>query len=218
MKKLVLTSILAFAFCFCAFAQTNETSSCPTISIMGPSGIPIPNELINYSVTVDSKGKDLTLEYIWSVNNGQVVEGQGTQNIKIEQPLNGNLTVTVEVKGFPAGCLNSASESSIYDPSPEAVKLDEFTLDENRIDKARLDNLIVELQKDPTSRAYIIEKFVRKTPKITIRRKIQKITNHLKFRNQDSERFIITFNLGEENSTQFWIVPAGANPPKIKDN
>ena len=113
---------------------------------------------------------------------------------------------------------NTFTETSFGDPLPEAKKVDEFDLNEIRIDKARLDNLIAELQQDPTSQAYIIEKFNRKTTEAVIKRKIQKITNHLKLRNQDAERFTIVFDLAEQNSTQLWIVPAGANPPKIKDN
>jgi hypothetical protein len=36
------------------------------------------------------------------------------------------LTVTVEVKGLPAGCHATASNTVIYDPAPEPVKLFEI--------------------------------------------------------------------------------------------
>jgi hypothetical protein len=81
---------------------------------------------------------DLVLEYVWSVSDGEIVEGQGTQNIKIKHPLDGCLTVAVEVKGFPVGCSNLASESMCMDPPPQAVKIDVFSEPFAKINKERI--------------------------------------------------------------------------------
>ncbi len=43
----------------------------------------MPNEAARYSVTVVKKGKDLKVEYIWSVKNGEIIEGQGSQSILV---------------------------------------------------------------------------------------------------------------------------------------
>ena len=81
MKSFFASTILVLTFCVGTFAQTNEPLPCPTVDLTGPAGIVMPNEAIHYSVTVDKKGKDLKLEYIWSVRNGEIVEGQGSRAI-----------------------------------------------------------------------------------------------------------------------------------------
>ena len=142
MRKLLQASILFFTFCFCALGQTSDISTCPTVSVTGPDGITKPNDLIDYSVTVDTKGKDLTLQYIWSVSDGKIVEGQGAQNIKIKRPTDGCLTVTVEVRGLPVGCSNLASERSCIDLPPQAVKIDESSQPFAQISKNRINEIV----------------------------------------------------------------------------
>lgn len=68
--------------CIGAVAQTNETLTCPTILLNGPSGFPIPDELIKYSVSLSEDAKNFDLKYVWTVSGGEILEGQGTPFIK----------------------------------------------------------------------------------------------------------------------------------------
>lgn len=211
MKKLLCAAILILSFCAVSFAQNNQSTACPEIDVTGPSGIPQPGETVTFTANISGTVlKNIT--YIWTISTGEISEGQGTPTITVKPDT--SFTVTVEIKGLPESCPNASSETVFGDLPPQAEKIDEFSLSEIRIDKARIDNLIAELQNDPTAQAYIIERFSRNISQRIIDRKIQKIGDYLvKFRKQDKDRFTIIITSADENSTQFWIVPAGATPP-----
>lgn len=208
-----------FAFCFCAFAQTSETSPCPTISVTGPSGIPMPNESINFSASVDNKGNDSEIKYVWSVSHGKIVEGQGTQNIKvILAPSDGSLTVTVEVKGFPTNCPNTASESLSPDCSPQAEKIEEVSEPIAQIEKNRIAEIVRALQNDPNAQLYIIFRHKENTSSKLISQKEREISNSLIKTGLAGDRITTVTDFGKSESVKFWLVPAGANPPTVEDN
>jgi hypothetical protein len=216
MKTLLFISILVFFSSFSVLSQTDETSNCPIINLLGPAGIVAPNETATYLVTLDMKGQELKLEYIWSISESEILQGQGTKSISVKQPLSQSLTVTIEIKGFPEGCSNTFSENAIYDPSPVSEKIDEFPMQTARIDKARIDNFLNELQNDPNAQGYIIEKFKKITPKATIKNKLKKLFDYIvKTRGFDPSRIKIIQNSDEENLTQFWLIPPGAEYPTL---
>lgn len=209
---LFLFSVLFFAFA--VSAQTNQDSSCPTISARGGDNAK-PNEISYFSADVDAKGKDLKLKYRWFVREGEILEGQGTQTIKVRVPDDG-LVVTVEVEGFPEGCQSYAFDSTptFCFLNPPVILFDEFSIQPLRIDKARLDELVVKLQNNPNDFAYIIEYFKENTSKTIINRKIQKIIDYL-VNQKKFDMFSIMIDLkANKTSTRFWIVPPGADQPQ----
>jgi hypothetical protein len=219
MGKLLQSSILVFVFCFCAFAQTPNTAPCPAIWVTGPAGVPMPNKPINFFVTIDNKVKDLLIKYIWSASHGKIIEGQGTQNIKVVlQPSDGGLTVQVEIKGLPADCPNIAAESLTYDPAPQAEKIDEFSEPFVKIKKNRVNEIVRALQNDTYAQLYIIFRHKEKTLSKKVNLKEKNISNLLIQSGIEPERITRVSIFGQAESIEFWFVPAGATPPKIEDN
>ncbi len=216
MKTFLCLSIFIFACSHIAFSQITENSHCLKISVLGPAGIAEPNESVTYTVNVDRKGQELKLEYIWSVSVSEILQGQGTQTISVRQPSSQSLTVTIEIKGLPENCSNMFSEHSIGDPLPTAEKIDEFSASITKIDKAGIDNFLNELQNDPNSQGYIIEKFKKNTSQLAIKNKFKKISKYIKMRGFDPLRITMVQDTGNENLTQFWRVPAGAVPPPFQ--
>jgi hypothetical protein len=215
MKKLFCVPIFVFIFCAVLFAQNDSPASCPTISVDGPSRIINPGETATFTATVDiSDPKKLI--YNWTVDAGEIIEGQGTSTIgiKISKEWAQSLTAMVEIKGLPENCPNSASETVFYDPPPKAEKIDEFGTATNGNVKMRFDSFMIELQNDPTAQGYIINYG---SDKELLKRERQ-IRNAIAFRKYDAQR--ITFVRGGETEetikTQFWIVPPGAAPPTPK--
>lgn len=147
------------------------------------------------------------------------MEGQGTLSIKVlKKNDNRPITATVEVTGGPEGCpalTGTETETIICILNPQSILLGEFSIPGAQINKARLDNLIDELQDEPNSQGYIIEYFKPGTPRRIINLKIQKIRDYLvKERKFDETRVtIVTRAGGEQNLTGFWLVPPGAEPP-----
>lgn len=219
MSTLLYAFILVFTFFFCAFAQTSKTLPCPKINLFGPASAPSPNEVISYSVSIETKEIDSKVEYIWAVSHGKIIEGQDTQNIKIElQPSDGGLTVTVEVKGLPISCPNTSSETMIIDPIPQAEKIDEFSGSISKIQNRKSEKLIKALQDDPTAQIYVFFSTGKNISPRATKKKSQEISKLLVRENGiEVERITIVEIPSNKELTQFWIVPAGSAPPEIRN-
>ncbi len=94
--------------------------------------------------------------------------------------------------------------------TPEAVKITEFGKVTNGYIKMELDNLYVQLQNNPSATAYVINfgsaREVARVEKL--------IRNQIRLRRYDASRLVfINGGKADELLTQFWIVPAGAEPP-----
>lgn len=218
MEKFLRAAILVLVFYVISFAQNNQSESCPEIYIAGPPGVTSLGEIASYTFRIDDKGKDLKLEYIWSVSSGKIVEGQGTEHVKIEQPQSAALTVTIEVKGLPQDCPNTFSEHSIFDPLPKAEKINEFLGSISKIKKSRIDRIIKAIEDDQYAQLYIIVGHKEKVPPKTRTKKEQEISNLLvKKRGISKNRITMVRTYSDRDLTQLWIVPASASSPKIEN-
>jgi len=212
----VIFSLLALAFT--TAAQTNSDLSCPKLDVSG-GGIALVGETAWFTANVDTNGENLNLEYVWTVDgDGKIVSGQGTNTIGVELLSEGNITATVEVKGFPESCQNTSSENLGCQLRPAvSVLVDEFSMPVSQIDKARLAALVNELQKNPGAQGYIIEYFKPNMPKKVVDRKFRQISgylvNELRF---EAERITLVSGFDKPQFlTRFWIVPPGAENPEL---
>lgn len=215
MKIILISSIFIIAFSFNIFAQ--EKTVCPIIEVSG-GGRPLAYETVLFTVNVDTKGKELKLEYVWSVDNGKIVQGQGTQTITVELSERDGITATVEVKGLPEGCQNIVSDHPIYDPSPEAEKIGKFLNFRTQDEKDSLIKLKASVVDDPNSQIYVIGRFKENTPEQTIRLKEKKFREFLlKKLAVDPGRITIIRVFAEQEYTEIWLVPPGAQNPEIEN-
>jgi hypothetical protein len=95
---------------------------------------------------------------------------------------------------------------------PKASKSVEFGIEPNGYVKAVLDSFFVELMNDPMAQGNIITY----GPNREVARREKIIRNQIYFRRLDSQRItFVTGGFSKEIKTEFWIVPKGAEPPKI---
>ena len=216
MRKIFTTFAFILIFSVFGFGQT-ESVICPTISVDGPYTSVLPGELVTFTAFVTNAEK-YKIKYEWSVDEGEIIEGQGTSIVKVKTGAN-TTRATVEIIGLPAECkYTTASDTTVpYDP-PFSVKLDEYSIRNNQIEKERLDILVTELQSDPTSTGLIVELF-----KKNVARKIieQKKFDTLKYLREKllskANRVIIKICEGDTNSTQIWRIPVGAEFPEFEN-
>lgn len=214
MKQIIFTTILILVFSFSVFAQ-NENSLCPTINVSG-GGVTAPDEPLTFSAFVSDSAKYPNLEYLWTVSNGTIIEGQGTATIKTEIPESDgrNITATVQIKGIPENCANTASETSSPNECRLPILNDEFGRLPNVEVKARMAEVYVKLGDEPNSQGYIINYGTDR--EIAAREKqIQRAIASRKF---DASRVTIVKGglnpNGEGVLTKIYIVPPGANNPE----
>lgn len=85
---------------------------CPTIDVTG--GDVKAGETASFKVEV-SAGTQSALTYNWMVSQGEIIEGQGTSEIKVKttREMTGDVTATVEIGGdFCADCRRTDSETA----------------------------------------------------------------------------------------------------------
>jgi len=212
-NTLLILSFLLF-FASGVYAQTNQTSNCPTVDVSGGGAIEA-GEPMTFTATVENY--DLSkLTFKWKVSGGEILEGQDTQIIKVSTKKYSriNITATVEIKGLPEGCPAIDSETGSVGCKCSPILYDEFSIPTSMIDKARLDYLVSELAKEAVSHIVIIEYFKRTTLESAVKRKIRKITDYLiNQKKLEKSRFTISVGESDENRTRFWIVPPGADNP-----
>src|SRR6185369_10374770 len=200
---------------------------CPfPVSISAPSQV-TEGEIITYTADVAYSG-NAALKYNWVVtpSSAHVISGLGTSTLNVDSTgLGGQriiATLTADDGSSDPACAQSAQAVSMIAPIKKVVivarEFDECnncTFDDQ---KARLDNLAVELQNDPTTRAYIIAYGGRTSPLRQVERLMSRARDYLTTqRGIDASRLVVV-NGGfrEEDSVELWIVPAGAAAPLPK--
>jgi hypothetical protein len=154
--------------------------------------------------------------YNWTVSTGEIIEGQGTNSIRVKLPvrLDGGLTATVKVQGLPQNCPNAFSENVSGDSPPEAEKIDEFSGSISKIESSRIDAIVKAIQDDPNAQLYIMVGYKEKTSSQAKNKREKEISNILVKENEiQADRITIVRVPADKDLTKIWLVPAGATPP-----
>jgi hypothetical protein len=200
-------------------------SPCPfPVNISAPSQV-TDGEIITYTADVAYSGNS-ALRYVWKVtpSSARIISGQGTPTLNVDSTGVGSqritATLTADDGSADPACAQSAQAVSMVAPLEKKVivarEFDECnncTFDDQ---KARLDNLAVELQNDPTTRAHIIAYGGRMSPLGQVEKLMSRARDYLiNQRGIDASRLVVV-NGGfrEEDSVELWLVPSGAQAPR----
>ena len=199
-------------------------SPCPYPVILSAPPQVKDGEIITFTADVSYSGSS-PLNYTWTVSPGsaRLLRGAGTPTIEVESTgLAGqSVTATLVVddgSGEPE-CRQTATATTVIPPEDRERPSRQFdvccscSFDDQ---KARLDNLAVELQADPSTTTYVIA-YGGRTSRIgqadllSSRARDYLVTN----RGIDQSR-IVVINGGfrEEDCVELWIIPSGATPPQ----
>lgn len=209
---IIFTTLLFVSF---TLAQT-QNPSCPSITVIGPGRIPAQNEVITFTAVLDDKARDMKLEFKW-LSNGKILGGQGTNSITVGEWGAFNPTATVQVEGLPEGCPNTASETLIFDPPPEAYAVDRYLKINPGMERVKLDQFFIALQNDPTASGYILLKITKNETISRVKRQISFIKGYVRFRKFDGSRLQYGVCNADLHETSLWIVPLGAESPDVAE-
>lgn len=205
--------------------QPPTLSLCPyPVNLSAPTTVN-EGEVITYTADVTYKGTS-PLKYTWMVGpaNARILSGVGTPTITVDSTGFANqkimATLVVDDGSGDAGCRQVAKASTVIpallareSPAREFDVCCDCSYDDQ---KARLDNLAIELQNDPSTTSYILAYSGRTSPvgqadRLGARARDYIVTQ----RSIDSAR-VIVLNGGyrEEDCVELWIVPRGATPPQ----
>ena len=124
------------------------------------------------------------------------------------------ITATVEVEGYNLECRAQCQAAVPAPPNP--TRFDEFGEIPRDDEKARLDVFAIELQNSPGAQGYIIGYGGRGRRSATGAQRARRALDYVvSTRGIDASR-VVTVDGGtrETGSTELWIVPPGATPPR----
>lgn len=193
-----------------------EDCVCPTVSVTGPDAITEPGGVMTFTANLSGgSGSDYT--YTWKVSQGDIIEGQGTPVIRVqtsEGMAGQNIVAMVTIGNTCSGanCANTAMETGgIKERIPRNTERERFGPLQNDDVKARIQNLYIDLNNNPSDRAVIINYGSAKD----IAKREKQIRDAIKFLKQDASR--VTLVRGGDNGsgieTVVFIVPSGADAP-----
>ena len=199
-------------------------SPCPfPINVSAPSTVN-EGEIITYTADVAYSGT-AGLSYRWSVSpaNANIIGGDGTPTITVDSTgLAGQrITATLVVDDGSGDdmCRQSAQASTRIPPHEKRIivgrEFDTCCSCSYDDQKARLDNLAVALQNDPTTTTYVFAYGGRTSPVGQADRLLARARDYLVSQRAIDSSRIILINGGfrEEDCVEVWIVPQGATPP-----
>lgn len=211
MRKLLHISLLVATTCLFAVGQTPEKQSCPTVIVEGESGIPGPGKTEHFTVAVRGLLPSTELEYFWTVEPKRNFTGQGTTTIKVEFLDYGATTATATVKGLPVGCPNTASETYIVDPVPQAKKI--VTIPGYVADSKLIRSITDQLGDQPNAMLFVVMKFELGTSAHKMSAIRGRLADQLNKTNITPERLRFVLADNGKHEVVFWLVPQGAERP-----
>ena len=217
MKKVFTAVISLLIFCILSFAQTEDSSPCERLLTYGPSGLIGAGDSITFLANIDRDPNNSKLKFEWTVKDGEIIEGQGTNMISVrpKKGLEMSITVTLIVSGLSKnrGTL-TASETTGVDRNPESRKVMEFLYSDSELDNSLLDDFAKELIDDPSALSYTLIGLETDSDRTILAKKIEEIRNYLTKNQHIAPDRLVFVNVGKiKNLIQLWIVPAGATPP-----
>ena len=200
-------------------------SPCPfPVTVSAPQQA-TDGEIITYNADVAYSGNS-ALRYNWKISpsSARIISGAGSPTITVDSTGVGGqriiVTLTVDDGSSDPTCAQTAQAVSTIAAIEKRVlvaqEFDECNSCTNDDQKARLDNLAVELQNDPSTRAYIIAYGGRKGPVGQVQRLMSRARDYLiAQRGIDASRLsVINGGFRDQDSVELWIVPSGATPPR----
>jgi hypothetical protein len=204
---------------------TRPKSPCPYPVILSAPPTVNDGDLITFTSDISYSGTS-TLNYAWTVTPeaARIVSGSGTPTITVDSTGLGGQSVTATLvvddgSGMESCRQRAVATTSVVPKQPPPVgckPFDQFQSVAFDDDKARFDNLAIELQNAPDAQAYIIIYAGRRSragqADLLGRRTMDYLVNQ---RGVDSRRFtIINGGYRETDYFEIWICPPGAQPPQ----
>jgi len=189
---------------------------CPAIEISCPTTVAVDQPLTFTSRYSGGVPANVRPVYNWTVSAGTIIEGQGTDTIKVDtKGLAGqSVRASLSMGGYNLEC---AADCAVTIPLPKPVgyKFDEFPDIARNDEKARLDNLAISLQQDPTATGYVIVFPGRTSKRAEVQDHFGRVVDYLvNSRGMDRSRIkTIEGPKKDRLSVQLWITPQGATPP-----
>jgi len=198
--------------------RPEDVAYCPSVRVGGPVYVPRPGGPVEFKAVVEANEKKIQPTFAWSVSRGRIASGQGTDTIVVEVPAGdpGDVVAKVEVGGYSLECpIESAAAIGRMAVGLSHFKFDEFGDIRMGDTKARLDNLAVTLQNDPTLQVHMVVYGGRVGPREQALRRAAVMRDYMvQTRGLEPERVMTIYGgYRDELSGELWLSVRGTGPP-----
>jgi hypothetical protein len=199
-------------------------SPCPyPVNVTAPAQV-ADGDIVTFTADVGYAGPS-ALNYTWTVSPpaARILSGVGTPTITVDSSGLGNKRVTailvVDDGSGDRSCRQTAQAATGVSGLPTITppkRFDEFPSIAHDDDKARFDNLAIELQNSPGSTGYVIAYAGRNSRAGEADRMTKRAASYLTTTRGISRDRLVFINGGrrDSNSFELWIVPQGAEAPR----
>jgi len=199
-------------------------SPCPyPVNVTAPAAVN-DGDVITFAADVQYAGPS-ALNYTWTVSPpaARILSGAGTPTITVDSSGLGNRRVTailvVDDGSGDRSCRQTAQAATGVGALPQLStpkRFDEFPSVAFDDDKARLDQMAIELQNSPGSTGYIIAYAGRRSRAGEAERMGKRALDYLTVNRGISRDRLVFVNGGyrDANAFELWLVPQGAEPPR----
>jgi hypothetical protein len=199
-------------------------SPCPyPVNVTAPATIN-DGDIVTFTADVGYAGPS-GLNYTWTVSPpaARILSGAGTPTITVDSSGLGSRRVTailvVDDGSGDRSCRQTAQAATGVAAIPQLTppkRFDEFPSIAFDDDKARLDNLAIELQNNPGATGYVIAYAGRNSRAGEADRMGRRAADYLSATRGITRERIVTINGGyrETNTFELWLVPQGAEAPR----
>ena len=188
---------------------------CPAVEVTCPTSLGI-DQPVTFTSRYQGGTAGINPVYNWTVSGGTIVEGQGTDTIKVDTTGLAGQTIraSLSLGGYNLEC---AANCAVTMPAPKLTgrRFDEFPDISRNDEKARLDNFGIEMQNDPSATAYVIVYPGKSGKRNEVQQHAGRIVEYLvNSRGLDQHRIVTLVGpVRDELQVQLWITPRGATPP-----
>jgi hypothetical protein len=199
-------------------------SPCPyPVNVTAPAQVN-DGDIVTFTADVGYQGPS-ALNYTWTVSPpaARILSGVGTPTITVDSSGLGSRRVTailvVDDGSGDRSCRQTAQAATGVGALPTLTppkRFDEFPSIAHDDDKARLDNLAIELQNSPGTTGYVIAYAGRGSRAGEADRMGRRAVEYLTTARGISRERLVFVNGGyrESNSFELWVVPQGAEAPR----
>lgn len=188
---------------------------CPAVEVTCPTALGIDQPL-TFTSRYNGGTTGINPVYNWTVSAGTIIEGQGTDTIKVDTTGMAGQTIraSLSLGGYNLEC---AANCAVTMPVPKYTsrRFDEFPDISRNDEKARLDNFGIEMQNDPSATAYVIVYPGKPAKRGEVQEHAGRVVDYLvNSRGLDKQRIVTLVGPARDTLyVELWITPRGATPP-----
>jgi hypothetical protein len=200
--------------------RPEEVAYCPSVNVAATPYVPKGRRL-EFKAVVEVNDRRVRPTFTWEVSRGEIVEGQGTDTIKVEEPegASGDVVAKVVAHGYSLEC--PVGDTSATNKTTFAVthfKFDAFGNINCETEMAILDNLAITLQNDRALQVHVVVYGGRAGPRNQALSRAARMKSYLvQSRGIEPER-VITIDGGYRDGLEgeLWLSPVGAGAPPLR--